>query len=921
MNARLLLCLLLVAAPVAVGAEVAISGPGYTLTLSDQAVVTSLRTAAGRELGAAAARLPLATVQGEKGSANADSATLAGNLLTVGCSAAGTTLVYELVPAADWLVFRLREVRGTRPRSMMLLQLPVNLTAHVGPRLNAAYDDEQAVCLLAANHQPDCSAARRDYALLRAANQDAPGPKLEGAAVALIVCPTPRLKPVLREASHQFDLLTNEDAAGTPVKDTGLPRGSYWFLSAGEQDADRLIDYCNRAGLRQVMLNSGSWCRSVGHYVINESRFPRGEESLKAFIDKLHANGIKVGMHCFASKINKTDAYVTPVPDKRFWTDRRAVLPADISPEQTRIPGGDLSQWPGSPVCSQKYWEGGIDKHREVIIGDEIVRYETIGPEGKWDTFEGCQRGAWGTLAATHKGGAALRHYGVDGCINGYIVDQDTALFQETTDRLAAIFNNCGFDMIYFDGGEDVDRSRFNYYVSNFQETVMRKLKRRPLIHMGTIMTHLTWHSFARSATVDVYLATLYGAIQAGYKLDKWPSVRDHINKSVDYMLSVRNDLMPGELGWFGIWPKEANSDGLQLDEIEYLMCKSLAYEVPISLETSFGQMEQHPLTAGILDIVRAYEELRLAGGVDERTRLRLAEKDKDFALLREGEGRRFVAVTVVPEVAGGKELRATAGADGEGAVATLWHYVREAEVTIPLPQAKLRVLDFAGRPVATTAVDGGVRLTVGGARLTLLAAVPLAELVAALQAAHAEHKPAARLWIQAETGKTVGEMACGATQNLTEPGALGDFVVCTGRPATDQPREWYAEYTAQIPHPGLWTLWARVLYPGDGDMSFGLWLANKPLSLGSEDALGNCGLNEGKWHWTGRGGGSTTPPPGSPIRLTLPQGPFTFRVVAREGRGTAATNPRLDLLCLTDDATEQITDALAAEALKSPRK
>ena len=55
-----------------------------------------------------------------------------------------------------------------------------------------------------------------------------------------------------------------------------------------------------RTGFKQVMMGSGSWCRSVGHYTFNESRF-KDETALKAFVDKLHAAGIKVGMHCFAS--------------------------------------------------------------------------------------------------------------------------------------------------------------------------------------------------------------------------------------------------------------------------------------------------------------------------------------------------------------------------------------------------------------------------------------------------------------------------------------------------------------------------------------------------------------------------------------------------------------------------------------------
>ncbi len=314
----------------------------------------------------------------------------------------------------------------------------------------------------------------------------------------------------------------------------------------------------------------------------------------------------------------------------------------------------------------------------------------------------------------------------MDGCINGYIVDQETTLLDETTTRLAEVFNTCGFDMVYFDGGEDVDRRRFNHYVSKFQAAAMAKFTKRPLVHMGTIMTHGLIHSFTRSGTVDTYLNTLYGHIIAGGKVETWPTVKSHIDRSVAYMQSVGEDRIPGELGWFGIWPRGKNTDGLQLDEIEYLMCKSLAHDAPISLQTSFGQMDSHPLTPGILEIAKAYEELRLAGKVPEATRKRLAEKGKDFVLFQRGgdikdiPSLEFIEVERLPQVAGTADMRAFVGAREGGSVATLWHFAgKEGRLVVDRAIGTVAVagpLPTRGAPRAT---EQGVELPFGPWRAT----------------------------------------------------------------------------------------------------------------------------------------------------------------------------------------------------------
>lgn len=903
-------------------AQVRLDWAGGALVLGADATLVSLVEASGgRECGRRSPT-PLAVVQVAGRAHEASGLEAVDGGFRVRFDDVDTAIEYAAEPADDWLLLRIASIEGRRPDSVTL-RLPIVVNERVGRVLNIGWDDATAVCLMAGNTQVRCQASGRDEPILTATTQDAPGPRLEGAAVALIACPTERFKTIAQEVSHACGLPTNETADGLPVKDTDLVRGSYWFIGVSPSNVGDIIDYCHRAGIRQVMISSGSWCKDVGHYTFKDA-FPNGREDLKAVVDRLHAGGILAGMHCFVSKVSKTDAYVTPVPDRRFWVDRQDTLAADVSAEATEIRVvGDLREWAGSPVASQKFWEGGVAKHRECLIGDEIIRYEAIGPEGEWDTFLGCERGAWGTAAAAHSAGEDVRHYGVDGCINGYIIDQETDLMDEVADRIAEIFSYCGFDMVYFDGGEDVDRRRYHYYSTNFQHQAMKRFRRaspeRPIVHMGTVLTHRLWHSFARSGTVDTYLNTLRGAIASGRTIEEWPSVRDHIDRSVRRNISLAEDMMPAELGWFGIWPAEENTDGLQLDEFEYLLCKSLALDAPISLQTGISTMEKHPLTPGLLEMFRRYEQLRMERALPDEVTAPLGEIGRDFVMLQADGEVRFAEVTAVPEVGGTRDVRAMVGAIDGGSVATVWHYRGgQGTLGLELPAAGLRLTDFAGEAIAFEVPDGRPVIPFAGRRNTLLCAgVEPEALRAALEGATVAIRPPVTVWVQAADALRIeGEMALGSAVGVEDEGALsGEVLVCTGRPGFDEPKPWFAEYTVEIPFAGAWTIWARVRYPEGGDASFGIVEPGEELTLRNEQVLGNCGQNEAAWHWTGRGGGLSTVPPGVPITRVLEEGPFTFRIYAREG-SRLEVNPRLDLICISDDPLAVPDDEMAREAL-----
>lgn len=706
-------------------ADIPIETKNFSINVgSDGQWKSIMDKSSGRELCPAGLTVPFAEIFAEGGSIPASGIEKRGNCIQVSFKGSATKLTYSLAQSDDWIHFQLIIVDGPRPERIVLCQVPIVITTNVGSLLNIAWDDQTSACLMAANFQPDCQARERDgYALLRAETQDKPGPPLEGSAVALIINPTPQIRATLRTAAHFFGLLINEDHEGIPSKEN-MGRQSYWFLTeVKESDAPKIIEYCRKTNINQMMMLFSAWAKSAGHIEYNTENFPDGMESLKRFVKKLNNAGIGVGSHTFVSKVSKEDAYVTPVPDKRFWVDMETALASEINDHDKAIKvKTSLREWPGSPVSSKKTWEGGVTLHQDVTIGDEIIRYESIGPEGAYDTFLGCERGAYGTRRDAHEAGDRAVHWGVDGCINGYIIDQETTLLDEVCDRTAKVFNECGFNMVYFDGGEDVPKDRFMYYASLAQYRALRKFQKKPFIHMGTAKTHRLWHSFTIGSTVDHYLNTLNGAIISGEKIEKWPTAKDHIDRSLRYMLDTRKSMLPGELGWFGIWPKGENTDGLQLNEIEYLMAKALAYDAPLSLETGWSQMDAHPLTPEILNIVGIYERMRMKREVPAALTEKIKEIGKDFAYIKVGAEPEFVEVSEVAKVGGTHDIRSFVGQRQNGdAIATVWHYLGKT-VPVRIPYlGNLKVIDLSGKEVPVQKIGGMVSISVGAKRLAII--------------------------------------------------------------------------------------------------------------------------------------------------------------------------------------------------------
>ncbi len=344
-------------------------------------------------------------------------------------------------------------------------------------------------------------------------------------------------------------------------------------------------------------------------------------------IDSLHDAGIAAGLHTYAFFIAKDCPWVTPVPDPRLASDATFTLSEPLSAEVEAVTVAESTQ--DVSAITGFFVRNSVT----LRIEDELITYTGVRSQPPWG-FTGCRRGAHGTQVSSHPAGTKVHH--LKECFGLFVPDPETTLLAEVAAKTAEAFNQCGFDMIYFDAldGEDtLGGSQWSWhYGSRFVYEVWQRLEKPALMEMSTFHHHL-WCVRSR------YCA--------------W----DHPNRSHKRFIDLhvadnensRHMFLPGELGWWAL----KNWSGPQVeptfaDDIEYLMTKALA------TNTGFALMGIDPNTAKnvpalprLASIIKRYEDLRHSGQVPPAIASQLRQPGAEFTLVGDTSGPwRFVPVS-----------------------------------------------------------------------------------------------------------------------------------------------------------------------------------------------------------------------------------------------------------------------------------
>ena len=602
-----------------------------------------------------------------------------GDRLYVGFEDTYDTAVIRLDIEDDYIGFSLERVdyrieaygvkRQTEIDEFALLRLPLRPRAHFGEWLNVVWDDRVAVNLLGTHPGTRIDAFPTAEATTLYAGLDAqvglfgPGAGLGGSS-------REGLLPAIGQIERDYDL-----PRGVESRRDGSYRCSYYSLrGVTPENIDAHIEYARRGGFRTMMVYYVDFARSCGHYGWREE-YPGGMEDLRYVTDRIRAAGMIPGLHFHYSKVGVNDPYINGGhPDTRMNSVCELVLAEPAGAADTVLVVEGNTQ-------GLRREEG----RRLLHLGDELISYADCTTRPPY-MLTGCRRGLHNSQPAAHAVGSRARLLDVDDWPLFVRIDQNTGIQREIAGRLGRIYAEAGFRFVYFDGAEDVPMPYW-YNVSRSQSVVYDALRPAPLFAEGALKSHFGWHILSRGNAFDIFPPEYIRPAMKKYTL----------------RCAARNaeDFTAVDFGWVNYLAPGGATIGMQPDMYEYIYCKALAWDAPVSLVGNLEELRRHPRTEDNLRVMERWERAKLADVFTPEQKERLKDPDREFFLFEDSQGRfeLYPCRQLTPDDESG--VRAFLFRRGTKSCILYWHTSGEDQLRLTLPASRPTLTDDRGRRIA----------------------------------------------------------------------------------------------------------------------------------------------------------------------------------------------------------------------------
>lgn len=565
---------------------------------------------------------------------NPSSVSIKNGLLRIEFGKLGISAEIRVIKANDHIKMEVVKVSG-QPETLTFFNVPL--------KLEGLSYEPFAACVLSMNLSTHVSQIPALQTHLHASCYQRFG--LKGAKIALVGVPQKQILPVIRSIMEDAEDIPYSTAGGAWAQLSKEGYGSYLmnFGTLTEETIPEWMEMCSNLGFNQIDSHGGgSDFFKFGDFELNPEYWPDGWQHFKRINDRLHDAGISSIFHTYAFFIDKNSKYVTPVPSPDLGYFNAFTLAKPVGSDDTEIevlePTSNISTITGFFVRNSV----------TLRIGDELISFSGVTNSPPYK-FTGCKRGINGTKKSSHVVHEKAFH--LREMFGRFVPGVETPLFEEIARRTAEIVNECSFDGIYFDAidGSDILGGAENawYYGTKFIFEVVKNLERPVGMEMST-MFHHWWHYRSRwqawdrpvrgyKRFIDIHTA----AIKTNeYDHGLWDGHRPLIKKYAS--AEGGGLLLPLHLGWWGnqTW-NPPQVEPTFPDDIEYLCCKMIGNNAGLSMLGGADKqtLEENPLFARLVPIIKQYEELRYQNYFSDSVRSLLRQPGKEFTLFQKENG------------------------------------------------------------------------------------------------------------------------------------------------------------------------------------------------------------------------------------------------------------------------------------------
>jgi len=350
------------------------------------------------------------------------------------------------------------------------------------------------------------------------------------------------------------------------------------------------------------------------------------EEFKKNVADPLKENGMMSGLHTYSYYIKETclEVLSDPKNQKMLDTEEEFTLAEDIAADDMFIPSVEptdgLSKVYGFFVRNLPF----------CIIGEEIIRYRNH-PHG----FTVLERGVAGTKPTAHKKGDRIYH--CVGCFGLFAPKPDSDLYLDVARFTAEAYNKGGFDMVYLDALDGINRQCRDdftggewYYCARFVHGILKHCNHDPIIEYSTMYPSL-WSARARSGAWD--------SPTRSYKRFNMAHHKEHA--------LFRRRHYTATLGWYCYYPVNESYHTNQLfryhhwDAVDHMGTLAIMYNYStVYNDVSKKKLEQYPGYRRNVELYKKYNALRKSGYFKESTLEKLRASKHEFKLVDKGNGK-----------------------------------------------------------------------------------------------------------------------------------------------------------------------------------------------------------------------------------------------------------------------------------------